>query len=96
MANLEYIDALIHAIKQGFSCEAKHIESVYVKEVFRGETAWEGQVEVFELLDHPQAKQAFGWGFQKGKKMEFATVLGIPPVLDPQSAVKAYIISKNQ
>jgi hypothetical protein len=47
MADMDYIEALTHAIKQGFSCEAKHIDTVHIKEVFKGETAWEGEVEVF-------------------------------------------------
>jgi hypothetical protein len=94
MANLSYIEALTHAIKQGFSCEAKHLKSVYVKEIFKGTTAWEGLVEVFELKNHPTAKQAYGWGFQESNKMEFATVLGLPPVIDPETAIRAYIVSK--
>lgn len=94
MDNLGYIEALAYAIKQGFSCEAKHLESVYVKEVFQGQTAWEGKVEVFELTGHPKANRAYGWGFDKDGQTEFSTVLGIPPITDPPKAVKAYIASK--
>lgn len=93
---MDYLDALTHAIEQGFSCKAKHFKSAWVKEVFQGKTAWEGLVEVFDLIDHPKAKHAYGWGSQEGKKDEFATVIGIPPVTDPQSAVKAYILRKIQ
>jgi hypothetical protein len=91
MDNMEYIEALTDAIKQGFSCEVKHIKSAWVKAVIRGKSAWEGLVEVFELKDHPTAKQAYGWCFEVKKKAKFATVLELPPVDSPETAVKAYL-----
>jgi hypothetical protein len=96
MANLDYIEALKHAIMQGFSCEAKHVKTVPVKEVFQGKTAWEGLVEVFELTGNSRAKEAYGWGFEEAGKIHFATVLGISPVIDPQTAVKTYILSNSK
>ncbi len=47
-------------------CESLHIESVPVKEVFEGETAWEGTVEVFELVGHPKANRAYVWTYRQG------------------------------
>jgi hypothetical protein len=91
---MNYLEALQAAIKTGFHCDSIHIETVPVKEEFQGKTVWEGKVEVFELKVHPKAKYCYGWGFDEGKKSEFATVLGIPPINDPRSAVKAYIVSK--
>lgn len=93
---MEQIEALTYAIKQGFSCEAKRLKSAWVKEVFQGKTVWEGLVEVFELKGHPTAKQAYGWGFEIKKKAKFATVLGLPPVDSPETAVKAYLVSHTK
>jgi hypothetical protein len=42
-------------------CESLHGESVPVKEVFGGETTWEGTVKVFELVGHQTAKRAYAW-----------------------------------
>ena len=42
-------------------CESLHVESVAVKEVFEGQTAWETKVEVFDLIGHRQAKRAYAW-----------------------------------
>lgn len=92
---MDNIEALTHATEKGFSCKAKHIKSVYVKEVFQGKTAWQGLVEVFELKDHPKALTAYGWSFEKGEKTELATVLGIPPINDPQSAVQSYVAGNH-
>ena len=54
-----------------------------------------GDVEVFDLTDHPKAKRCYGWNY--GEPEEFITILELPPVTDAQSAVKigvAYQINK--
>ena len=75
--------------------DAKHIGSVPVEEIFRGQTLWKGDVEVFDLTGHPKAKRCYGWTY--GEPEEFITILELPPVTDAQSAVKvglAYQIKK--
>lgn len=57
-----------------------------VTEVFKGKTLWQGDVEVFDLTDHPKAKRAYAWSY--GESEEIITILEIPPVTDAQSAVK--------
>jgi hypothetical protein len=82
-------------ITQLHECDALHTGSVPVKEVFQGQTAWEGVVEVFDLIGHPKAKRCYAWTY--GEPEEFITVLEIPPVVDAQSAVKvgvAYQVKK--
>jgi hypothetical protein len=39
---------------------------VPVREVFRGKTIWQGNVEVFDLDGHPKAKRA-GWSHPEGE-----------------------------
>jgi hypothetical protein len=66
-------------------------------EVFRGETLWNGDVEVFDLTGHPKAKRAFGWSHPEGKEDKderFVTVLEIPPVKSAQTAVQASIVAE--
>ena len=41
--------------------KAKHAKSVPVKEVFNGQTVWDGVVEVFDLKGHPKASKAYAW-----------------------------------
>ena len=41
------------AIKATHGCDAKHVASVRVHEVFQGKAAWTGFVEVFDLAGHP-------------------------------------------
>ncbi len=76
-------------------CAAVHRETVPVHEVFKGETVWKGDVEVFDLTRHPKAKRCYGWTY--GEPEEFITILELPPVDSAQSAVKvgvAYQVKK--
>jgi hypothetical protein len=72
---------------------------VPVHEVFRGQTVWKGEVEVFDLQGHPKAKRAYGWSHPEGpddKGERFVTVLEIPPVTSPETAVKVSIVSDSK
>jgi len=78
-------------------CAAIHCAKVPVREVFRGQTLWEGDVEVFDLSGHPKAKRAYGWSHADGKDdldEKIVTVLGLPPVDSAQTAVKVAIVSE--
>jgi hypothetical protein len=82
----EYIDRLKLTIEHLHNCSAVHVYSHYVKEEFRGQTAWQGHVEVFHLKGHPKAERCFGWSH--GEPGRFITILELPPVDSPESAVK--------
>jgi hypothetical protein len=96
VADREYIKKLQNVILDRHGCESSWVESVPVHDVFRGQTIWQGFVEVFSLSGHPKAKKAYAWiepeGKQDtGKKVE--SVLEIPPVESPLSAVWAATIA---
>ena len=88
------ITELKDAIRATHGCESLHVESVPVKEVFEGQTAWEGIVEVFHLVGHPKAKRAYAWTYRDGDHNKTITVLEMPPVDSPQNAVKVAMASK--
>ena len=52
------------------------------------QTAWQGTVEIFDLIGHPKAKRAYAWTYRDGDQNKIIVVLGIPPVDSPQNAVK--------
>src|SRR4029077_14275012 len=81
------------AIKATLGCDSKHIKSVKVTDTFEGQIAWEATVEVFDLLDHPKAKRAYGWSYREGNRARAKVILGMQPVDSPQSAVKVAIAS---
>lgn len=90
----DYLAEAKSAVERSHNCTAAHLETVPICEVFQGRTAWEGEVEVFALTGHPKAKRAYAWGYsneKRGGKLDFVTVLEIPPVKSAQSAVQTVI-----
>jgi hypothetical protein len=77
-------------------CDPTWVESASVHEIFRGQTVWKGNVEVFTLKGHPKANKAYGWSHPEGPGdtgERFVAVLEIPPVESPVTAVRASILA---
>ena len=87
------IEALEKAILDLHGCKATWVKSVPVKEVFEGETVWEGIIQVFDLIDHPRATRCYAWSheLEGSKKRRFFAVLYQGVVDSPQKAVRAAI-----
>ena len=84
-------------IKQLHRCDSTWLESVPVHEVFRGQTVWQGIVEVFAVAGHPKAKKAYAWSADQGLPTEkFTAVLEIPPVESPITAVRVSIVAETK
>jgi hypothetical protein len=91
----EYKARVQVALMQLHNCGATWRETVPVHEVFRGETVWQGDVEVFDLHNHPKAKRAYAWSHLDGEHDErtrFVAVLEIPPVESAETAVRVQIV----
>jgi hypothetical protein len=92
-----YIDELQDVIRKLHGVESRHIESVPVKETFKGKTVWDGIVEVFELHGHPKATKVYAWGHETEsaeRPKRHVTVLHIHPVTSPLEAVRAAIVQE--
>jgi hypothetical protein len=89
-------EALARAILDLHGCKAIWVESVPVKEVFKGETVWEGVVQVFEIQGHPKATRCYAWSYklEGSKKRQFFTVLHQGVVDLAEKAVRAAIASE--
>lgn len=92
IAELQTVFAKLH------NCDAQYVETVPVIEEWQGETIWQGDVEVFDIRGHPKATRGYGWGYVANKEggRRYFTVLELPPVDSPQTAVKAAIMSEIQ
>ena len=91
------IEELQDVIRKLHHAEATHRESVAVKEVFNGETVWEGIVEVFDLIGHPKASTVYAWTNETGdpkKPKHHVTVLHLGPVKSAIDAVRAAIVQE--
>lgn len=93
----DYLARLQVVIERLHDCGANHRETVSVREVFQGRTVWDGEVEVFDLYGHDKATVCYGWSHREGKDDKgerFVTVLQIPPVVSPETAVKVAIVAE--
>lgn len=90
---MSYRAELQRAIKHNFGCDSSHVVTTHVKEVFGGKVAWQGDVEVFALKGHPHAATCYAWGVRSDddKAWDVTTVLGLPPAVSPETAVRAVI-----
>lgn len=92
---MTYIEELRSVIKKLHGVDSCHVESVPVKEVFKGKTVWDGVVEVFDLVGHPKAPKVYAWAHDTDNPKQprkHVTVLHIPPVTSPLLAVRAAIV----
>ena len=76
------------AIRATHGCGSNLRQRVEVGEVFEGETAWEGEVLVFDLPDHPTASLCYAWSVGS----EVTAVLYEGPINSPGKAVRASIV----
>jgi hypothetical protein len=68
-----------------------------VKETFKGETVWEGIVEVFDLIGHPTASRMYAWARDTDdpeNPRRHVTVLHSHPIKSAEDAVRAAIVQE--
>lgn len=84
------------AIRNLHGCGSRFVESVPVTETFNGETVWDGEVQVFDLIDCLAARQAYAWSHavEGSENRRFYVVLHQGPVDSPQKAVQASIAAE--
>jgi hypothetical protein len=92
------IERLQKAIKDLHGCDSEHLLTTPVREIFQGKVVWEGDVEVFQLKNHPSmAILAYAWSYKTDDgETRYVAVLGLPPVHTALDAVRAYIASHPQ
>lgn len=78
------------AILATHGAHSRQIDRVRVEETFEGQPVWNGEVLIFELLDHPTATRCYAWSV--GDRV--TTILLEPPVDSPNAAVRAAIAAE--
>ncbi len=94
---MSYIQELQDVIRRLHGVEATHVESVAVKETFKGQTIWEGIVEVFDLVGHPEAHRVYAWAHDTddpNNPRHHVTVLHLHPIKSAEDAVRAAIVQE--
>ena len=86
-----YLQHLCQSFRRNHNCEEEHVETVPVVQRKRGREVWRGNVEVFNLKGHPQAIRGYAWTVDRLNAIETTTVLKMPPVDSPKTAVQSTI-----
>jgi hypothetical protein len=87
---------ILRAVETMHGCKAVYESSEVVMEQFRGQTVWDGIVEVFRLTDHPKTTRCYGWSYLDSGEPRYVAVLELPPVNSACTAVRAAIASGQQ
>ena len=91
------IEELREVIKQLHGANAVHVKSVPVTETWKGQTVWDGVVEVFDLSGHPKTNRVYAWSHETDDPKEpirHVTVLHIPPAVSPELAVRTALVQE--
>lgn len=83
-------------IEKRHGVPARFVEAVRVEERVGEQPVWRGVVKVFDITGHPSgATRCYAWSrIALGSKRRFVAVLGLPPVVDAQTAVQAAIVAR--
>jgi hypothetical protein len=90
----DYIKNLTEAIAAMHNCRCTYFGPEKVTESFEGLDVWSGEVEVFQLEEHPKAQVAYGWAWKDmDDEIQYIGILRLPPIESAADAVKAAIAS---
>jgi len=94
MNDPKHLAGVVHEMH---GCRATHIRSEPVRERFNGETTWEGVVEVFDTVGHPDASRVYAWSYlADNRTVQHQAVLGVPPINSAVDAVRAAAVEQAQ
>lgn len=90
------IDQLAAGVKRIYGCDATWIRTHPASKDWYGDFASDGVVQVYELSGHDRAERCYVWNYQQHGQWYYTTLLEIPPVSDPESAVKAGVTRRRK
>jgi hypothetical protein len=93
----DYFDSLEAAIIISHKCRAVHRATAFVHERTEyGLTIWKGDVEIFDLKDHPTAATCYAWSYGQPDRSRIFTILGNRLINSAQKAVQAAVCTDQQ
>jgi len=92
------VDQLQRAVEGQHGGKAALVDALPIKEIFLGQTVWEGVVHVFDLEGHPQATSAYAWSspIENSDRRRFYAVLHLGGIRSPLDAVRAAIVAERR
>ena len=91
-------DQLKQAVEGQHGGKAVLVDALPVKELYQGQTVWEGVVHVFDLEGHPKATRAYAWSspVEGSDRRRFYAVLHLGGIRSPLDAVRAAIVAERR
>ncbi len=86
------IDGFRHAIRKMHGSESQLVDRQRIHEIFEGETVWQGEVLIFDLLGNQLATRCYAWE----KDGQVTAVLHTGPIDSPLKAVQASILAAGE
>ena len=86
------IDGFRHAIRKMHGSECQLVGRERVHELFEGETVWDGEVLIFDLLGNQLATRCYAWEVDG----QVTAVLHSGPIDSPLKAVRASILADQK
>ena len=94
---MKNIEGLKTVIRDLHGCDSIHVQSVPVRETTQENVVWEGDVEVFLLVDHRRVKRAYVWSYTNNfGQLRHMVVLGLPPINSAVDTVRASLGIESQ
>ncbi|MEO7166310.1 MAG: hypothetical protein ABI787_05995 [Spartobacteria bacterium] len=86
------LEAEIQAVH---GCKSRYCRTVHVRESDASGASWDDFVKVFDLLEHPEAECCYAWRERAGNQPKIVTVLNLPPIDSPESAVRTVLAERS-
>ena len=83
MNGQQYQNVLREAFLREHGCRCLYVETVRMAERVENNVAWEGDVVIFELIDHPTAARGYAWIYTNYRASRFVTALELPVNMAP-------------
>jgi hypothetical protein len=91
-------DQLKQAVEGQHGGTATLVDTLPVKEVYDGQTVWEGVVHIFDLEGHPKATRAYAWSspVEGSSRRRFYAVLHLGGIRSPLDAVRVAVVAERR
>jgi hypothetical protein len=88
------LEGLKAAVEAACGCTATHSTSHLLTETFKEHVVWQGVIEAFRLDGHQEATRCYAFYLVGDNEPILQTILELPPIDSPRSAVRAAIVAK--
>lgn len=92
------VDQLQRAVEAQHGGKAIFVDVLPLKEIWNGQTVWEGVVHIFDLRGHPEATRAYvlSSSIDDADKRQFHALLHLGAIRSPLDAVQAAIVAERE